>query len=179
MEIPPFIDIFPNCFRKKNHEVTDYLKKRTFLSDNRKNVIRKFELQEYMSNDPDFSSLVIPTHKLIEFEDLKQNVEQYKKVVLKSFRGSRGKGIYILEKSGESYLVGHKFTEKYFNEDEFEQFFDEELAPNNYMLQKYISSRTIQGDPFDCRVHIEKNEKGEWGKRQKLYKDRYWSESNF
>ncbi|MCF2620996.1 YheC/YheD family protein [Collinsella tanakaei] len=30
------------------------------------------------------------------------------------------------------------------------------------MAQKYISSRSAAGDPFDCRVHMEKNGSGEW-----------------
>src|SRR5699024_9385464 len=32
----------------------------------------------------------------------------------------------------------------------------------NYVCQKYVSSRTKQGDPFDCRIHVQKAEKGEW-----------------
>lgn len=162
MDLPPFVDIFPSCFRKKNREITDYLKRNTFLSDNRENVIRKFELQEHLKNDPAFSNLVIPTHKITEFDDLKDSIEKYKKVVLKPFRGARGKGVYVVERHGESYSIGHKFKEKHLKEHEIKQFVDEDIIPHNYMIQKYVSSKNLQGDPFDCRVHVEKNGDGKW-----------------
>ena len=41
-------------------------------------------------------------------------------------------------------------------------FFKESIENKRYIIQKYISSRTLQGDPFDCRVHVEKNGAGKW-----------------
>ncbi|ALX49950.1 YheC/YheD family protein [Lentibacillus amyloliquefaciens] len=29
-------------------------------------------------------------------------------------------------------------------------------------MQKYISSKTIDGNPFDCRIHVEKNRQRQW-----------------
>lgn len=161
-EIPQFIDISPYSFKRKNRVVTSYLKRKTFLSDDRKNVLTKRTLQEYLRQDPEFSSLVIPTFDIIQYKDLQRYSEQYSKFVLKPSGGIQGKGIYIIEKHNNKYLIGHKITEKSFDEDEMEKFYKENIHNKGYIFQKYITSRTPQGDPFDCRIHVEKNGDGEW-----------------
>ncbi|WP_020006103.1 YheC/YheD family protein [Salinicoccus albus] len=160
--IPPFIDIAPYCFKKKNKAITDYLKRKTFLSDNRDNVLTKRALQEKLLNDPKFSHLVIPTHRIQSFEDMQKYLEKYSKIVLKPSWGIQGKGIYILEQLEDGYLLGHNIQEDELNESELEGFFNHSIAKKGYVLQQYVSSRTSGGEPFDCRIHVEKNEHGEW-----------------
>ena len=161
-DIPPFIDIAPYCFKKENKAITDYLKRNTFLSDNQYGLLSKRALQEQLLKDPEFSHLVIPTHKVNSFEDMQYHLEKYSKVVLKPLGGLQGKGIYVLEKIENGYLLGHKFRGDQLNEDELEEFFKHSIAKKGYILQQYVSSRTNGGDPFDCRIHVEKNQDGEW-----------------
>lgn len=95
VKIPPFIDIAPYCFMKKNKEITDYLKEQTFLSDNRDNVITKEKLQERLKEDEKFSHLVIPTERVGQFEDILTFLEQYKTVVIKPIHGLKGRGVFM------------------------------------------------------------------------------------
>lgn len=44
----------------------------------------------------------------------------------------------------------------------FQSLYEEIFSDNRYVVQKYIQSRTWQGDPFDCRIHLEKNGNGHW-----------------
>lgn len=161
-EIPEFIDITPYCFKKKYKPVTDYLKKKTFLSDNRNNVLTKEALQEYLKEDPEYSHLVLPTRKVLSYNDISQYLEQYTKVVLKPSDGIQGKRIFIVEKTVDAYIIGHNTLEKRISEEEFYNLYREKIKNQMYLVQKYIVSRTLQGDPFDCRIHVEKNRDGKW-----------------
>ncbi|MFD1385910.1 YheC/YheD family protein [Oceanobacillus oncorhynchi subsp. oncorhynchi] len=162
-DIPPFIDVVPYCFKKENKEIMDFLRDKTFLSDNRRNVITKEMLQNTLSENKHFCHLMIPTHKITNFNDMNTCLHSYKKVVLKPGKGLRGKGIYIIEKVEENlFEIGFNKNKWNVDANKLEEFFEEHISEKNYILQKYITSRTPQGDPFDCRIHVEKGGTGRW-----------------
>lgn len=161
--LPNFIDISIYCYKKKNRKIMNYLREKVFLSDNNTNRLGKEKLQKILKQDTNFAHLTIPSFKIRDsLGDLKKFLDKYSTIVMKPIRGERGKGIYILSHHGENYLVGHNKEEMTLSHDELEHFFSETIKNNNYIAQKYIQSRTLQGDPFDCRVHVEKNGAGKW-----------------
>ena len=162
-DIPPFIDVVPYCFKRENKEIMDFLRKNTFLSDNRRNVVTKEMLQNILSEDDQFSHLMIPTYKIKTFKDMHNYLTTYNKIVLKPGRGLRGKGIYIIEKMDkDSFRIGYSKNKWDADLHVLEEFFDNTFKGKNYILQKYVTSRTPQGDPFDCRIHVEKGGTGKW-----------------
>jgi len=162
-DIPPFIDAAPYCFMRKNKEKMDFLRKTTFLSDNRRNVVTKEMLQNTLSKDEQFSYLMIPTHKIKNFKDMNSYLHDYQKIVLKPGKGLRGKGIYIIEKKdNDLFTIGFNKEKWDADVNALEEFFYNTVSGKNYILQKYVTSRTPQGDPFDCRVHVEKDGTGKW-----------------
>ncbi|MBP2076160.1 YheC/YheD family protein [Oceanobacillus polygoni] len=162
LDIPPFIDVVPYCFKKENREIMNYLKDKTFLSDDRSNVLSKIQLQDILKNDQKFSQLIIPTHNVTKSDDLIHYLNAYSSIVLKPLNGIRGRGVYILNKNNDHYTVGFKTIERQMDENQIATFFEDEIKGKSYILQKYIQSRTVYGDPFDCRVHVEKGEDGKW-----------------
>ena len=162
VDIPSFIDVVPYCFKKENREIMNYLKDKTFLSDNRSNVISKIQLQDMLKDDQEFSHLIIPTHNVKTSKDIIHYLNEYSSIVLKPLKGIRGRGVYILNKNSNHYTVGFKTNEREMNENQIATFFEEEIEGKSYILQKYVQSRTLHGDPFDCRVHVEKGEDGKW-----------------
>lgn len=167
-DLPPFIDISPYCFKAKNSEVIKHLRKNSFLSDNRTNKLTKEKLQAKLKEDERFSHLVIPTIKVRSIDDLWSFFKKYPIIVMKPISGERGRGIYVLEKKNGDYIVGHQKKEIKFSQEELIPFFEEIIKERRYILQKHITSRSLQGDPFDCRVHVEKNGKGEWVSAKKF-----------
>lgn len=161
-DIPPFIDVVPYCFQNNNNEIMNYLKKKTFLSDDRTNVLSKIQLQDILKNDKDFSHLIIPTHNVKKAEDIIHYLNEYSTIVLKPLRGMRGRGVYVLNKENNRYIIGFKTTEREMDENQITTFFEEEIEGKNYIIQKYVQSRTMYGDPFDCRIHVEKGVNGKW-----------------
>lgn|SRR5690625_210694 len=162
-ELPKFIDISPYCFKVKNKKIMNYLRKNTLLSNTNENLLGKIRLQEELLKDEEFSHLVIPTFVINNrLDDLYRFIEKNRTVVLKPARGERGKGVYILNKKDGKFKLGFKKKESKLTLDELEEFLQSNILSKRYIVQKYISSRTIQGDPFDCRVHVEKNGSGKW-----------------
>src|SRR5699024_2978574 len=162
--IPKYVDISPYCFKAKNKPIIRYLRNNTFLSDKGKNYISKENLQKSLQKDDEFAHLVIPTIKTENsFSSVEKFLNKYSIIVIKPMGGERGKGVYILTKEdNDSYILGHQKEEKNLSYQELISFFDQFIKDKRYILQKYVTSRTNQGDPFDCRVHAEKNGKAEW-----------------
>lgn len=161
VEIPKVIDISPYCFKRKNRIITNYLQNNCYLTYTNKNRITKEKLQEFMKNDSLLSQYVIPTTRYESFKDLEQQLKKYGTIVLKPIRSERGKGIYIIRKKGRKYLVGHNKEVYIFSKRKITKLFKKEIT-KKYIIQKYISSRALNGDPFDCRIHFEKNGQGKW-----------------
>ena len=160
--IPKFLDIAPYCFTKKNYEVIQLLKDKSFLSDNRTNVIKKDKLESYLKDDHTLQHLMIPTKDASDLREVYQFLGRYKKVVLKPVGGIQGKNIYIVEEIDKGYQIGFQTRSKIFSSLEFDDFITNNIMKRRYIVQKYISSRTLDGHPFDCRVHVEKNGFGQW-----------------
>src|SRR5699024_8580879 len=158
-----FIDVSPYCFKRNYKEVMDYLEEKTQLSSAGRYGFDKKVLQTFLHGIENFKHLVIPTTKVNMFSDMVGFVEEHEVIVMKPLGGEKGKGVYILTKKEKNqYLLGHQKTEIFLSTQELKTFFDEKIKNKRYILQKYICSRTIQGDPFDCRVHMEKNGDGKW-----------------
>ncbi|MFD1020158.1 YheC/YheD family protein [Thalassobacillus hwangdonensis] len=161
-EIPPLVDIYAYCYRTKYKEIADYLKKNTLVTYDRKNILSKDKLQDKLVEDEAFAHLVIPTMKAGAYDDVKQFLKDHGQIVLKPVHGERGKGVYILHQDEGEYVLGYQKEETRLSEEELNAFFEEKIENKNYILQKYISSRSVHGDPFDCRIHIQKNRNGKW-----------------
>lgn len=100
----------------------NYLRNKTFLSDDRANVLSKIKLQNILRNDQEFSHLIIPTHKVRKFEDIIHYLNEYSSIVLKPLRGIQGRGVYILNKSSDHYTVGFKTMEQEINKNQIATF---------------------------------------------------------
>lgn len=161
-DLPKIIDISQYCYNIKNREVMAFLRSQTFLTDNGLNRLSKDKLQEKLREDGEFTEILIPTKKVTSFNSIIEFLEEYGQVVLKPVHGERGKGIYILSRNKEKYVLGHLTREQSITEKQLISFFDQVIKDKKYILQKYIASRTKNGDPFDCRVHVEKNGNGKW-----------------
>lgn len=160
--VPSVIDLNQACFKKKNRTIIHYLRKNSLLTYDTKNPLNKQELMSKLEEDNNFSYLAIPSSKTDNFENMINFLGEHESIVMKPIHSDRGRGVYILRKKQEDYILGYLTKEKILNHEELKSFFDETIKGKRYILQKYISSRTKNGDPFDCRVHVQKNGQGKW-----------------
>lgn len=163
VDIPKYIDIAPTLFNnKKLKEKLDYLKGNSTLSVDKRMPLPKDKIQPLFKNDQEVKKYLIPTINIKSFDDIKDFLTKHEKIVLKPVRSNRGKNVILLRREHENYIIGMKMEERYYPEREFQKFYDENIIGNDFIAQKYIASKDMHGNPFDCRVHVEKNGKGEW-----------------
>src|SRR5699024_7601209 len=161
IHLPKLIDISPYCFKVKNRKTIQYLKRNCYLTDNNENSIDKEKLQKLLSKDKHFMHIAVPTKRLDCFESILGALEEFKTIVIKPVsRGSED--TYILTKYRRKYMLDdQKSKKKVISKNELYSFF-RTMYSKDYIIQKYISSCSKTGDPFDCRIHFEKNGLGNW-----------------
>lgn len=159
-ELPRIIDISP--YSLKNKELANYLRKNTYLTDNGLSGISKDRLQELFGKDEQFSKYIIPSEPVSNFNDILEFIDKYSEVAIKPVDGLMGKGIYRVSKSDNMYVVGFMTSDAEYTETAFKDFYEKNIAGKNHIIQKFIHSRTAQDNPFDCRIHVEKNGLGKW-----------------
>lgn len=156
--VPPFIDCSPYSFKYK--EVIRFLEKRSILSSYK--LGSKDHVYKKILKDGEFAYLVIPTADYSSFYDFYHFLQKHEHIVIKPKNGLRGNSVYSLAMKENNYTLSYQQTESILSFEQLETFFDETLLNKNYLLQKYIASVTNTGDPFDCRIRLEKNGKGKW-----------------
>lgn len=159
-DIPKVIDMTAFCVRHK--EVVSYLRERSFLTDNLKHRLSKEKLQEVMSEDEELSKYTIPSKRIKEFDDIKKFIDEYGLVVVKPIYSRQGKGVYVLGKDNGKITIGAQREKKIISIGKLEKMYNDEIKGVPHIVQKSMTSRNSNGDPFDCRIHLEKNSKGNW-----------------
>ncbi|MDE5415824.1 YheC/YheD family protein [Alkalihalobacterium chitinilyticum] len=157
--VPMFIDVSRYCFKHKDE--IRFLQENSTLSTGK--LGSKDVINEKIVRDGQFSKIIIPTDKVSTFSNFIDFLVKYNKIVMKPRNGHKGQGIYILSSiDNDTYSLGFEKSENQLNTIELQEFFEKKLKDSGYILQKCINSRNSYDDPFDCRVRLEKNGKGEW-----------------
>lgn len=159
--IPKCIDVNPYLYFS-NKKVMGYLNRNSILSPNQFGIISKDKLQRKLLESGKVNYLAIPTSKISNFNDLLDYVIRFKKVVVKPKNGLQGKNVYVLKVKDNDFLLGLQKSEEKVTQEQLQIFYEESLHNKGYLIQKYISSTNIHGDPYDCRIHLEKDGQGEW-----------------
>ncbi|WP_251047279.1 YheC/YheD family protein [Oceanobacillus sp. ISL-74] len=159
ISIPEYIDLNAYCYKYK--DTINYLKEKTLLSSPRR-FGSKQSVYKKIIDDGQFAKIVPPTLLINSENDFRLIIEEYNKIILKPKKGHKGKGIYMINIVDGNYHVTQNCEEKIYNQSEMGAFLQKQIIPNNYLGQKYVDSTTINGDPFDCRIRLEKNGEGNW-----------------
>ncbi|MFD1020154.1 YheC/YheD family protein [Thalassobacillus hwangdonensis] len=157
--IPPYIDLNTYCFRYK--EVIKFLNERSYISCNG-SFGGKEKVYTMLKNDGEFADLLIPSKRTSTFDVFIDYLKKHEAVILKPRHGQKGRGIYKVEKGEANFYLSFENEEKKCTEEELQSILENEIQLDKYVCQKYIDSKTKNGEPFDCRLRLEKDGKGEW-----------------
>ena len=160
--MPDIVDSSPYCW--KNREALEYFEEHCWCTTLRRNQIPKSKLEELMAADPRVSKWAIPTVKFRQVEGLEKFARAEGDIVVKPIFSCRGRGVHrvTFDAATETFRVGFLTEEHEMDAEAFRAYAREHFIEKRHIAQRYISSRTKAGDPFDCRVHMEKNGRGEW-----------------
>lgn len=158
-------------YRRDFHQSEDLINRLKAATDGRLfNSYRfsKWELFKIIGKNSDLAPKLPETEKIVSFVKLKDFVDRHLKVILKPNNLSRGRGICILEKKNEDYIINdyrgkHSFDVVLKGESELLQFYTENIdIHEDYLIQKHINLAKIDGSTFDIRVVMQKICKDTW-----------------
>lgn len=160
-KIPKIIDVNSNCLKHK--KVIRHLRKHAHLTENGQNRLSKFSLQEQLNADPDYRKNTIPTSNCFSFSEIEEFLNEYEDIVLRPVRSKHADGVYKITKINlEKYILDYYNTSIEVTYEELISFCNNEILIKDYIVQKYIASKTPDGNSFDWRIHFEKTGYGNW-----------------
>ncbi|UTR11799.1 YheC/YheD family protein [Evansella sp. LMS18] len=155
---PAFIDYSTFCNKYK--EVVEFLKENSILSNKR--LGSKYNIYKKIQEDGEFAHLIIPTIVTEDPSEVYDFLHKHKEIILKPKNGQRGEGIYKLSLKDGHYFLAVNKEEKTLSKQEADDFLNNEIKVKHYLYQKCIHSKSKSAEPFDVRIRLEKNGKGEW-----------------
>src|SRR5699024_5481654 len=117
----------------------------------------KAEIYNKIREDGEFAHLLIPTAEYSNFEEFLDFVNVHKTIVIKQKAGLRGHNIYMVKQLRRNkFLISYQQSEEKVNKEKLRHLYEDTWHGDRHILQKYIISRTKSGDPFDCRVRLDR-----------------------
>ncbi|WP_040978331.1 YheC/YheD family protein [Oceanobacillus jeddahense] len=159
--IPEIIDVSSFCLKSK--ETIKYLEEYAYLTEDGRNKLSKESIQKVLEEDSKLQKYAIPTSRCKTFSIIKGFLLKYGEVVVKPVYNPAGENIYKIEQlDKDEFIVSHQNAKTKMTLKETFVYFQQIISKRKYIVQKYIPSRTEQDEPFNCRIHLEKNKEGKW-----------------
>ncbi|WP_040978665.1 YheC/YheD family protein [Oceanobacillus jeddahense] len=125
--------------------------------------ISKLEVYDKLQATGELDDFIIPYQKVTRTRDVLDYIERYGIVIIKPRVGTFAEDVHFVSKIDTGkYVVAEKENKKYYNELSLTTFLSKKIKAGDYLVQKYIETRTLEGNPFDIRVHLMKDGTGEW-----------------
>jgi hypothetical protein len=110
-----------------------------------------------------FSQYLIPSIKVLKYQDVLEFLHQYKKIVLKPLNGHKGQNIFFICRNKENVIVQQDKLKVKMNKAQFKIFAEKLAKKESYLAQVFIKSTTKKGLATHYRLHVQKNGEGKWG----------------
>lgn len=126
--------------------------------------LNKTEMYRLLESNPKVGRYLIPYEPIETIDQVINALNEFNKIICKAENGNRGLSVQFIEKHSNHYLVKIHDEEVKMDLEMFTQHIKQSILDDEdtYILQPFIVSKTKTGNPFDIRVHLMKDEKGEW-----------------
>ncbi len=169
--IPLFI--YDRCFYenevvyKKHFPYVSWLKSQADVVFLGHGLPNKWFVYNLLKEDHIIHSFLPKTELLIDDEQVFTMFENDHSVLLKPMSGSQGKGIFVLAKEERSFSLLAKKENQHFykkvTEKQVKHLLYKISKRYKYLLQPFLSLTNDEQRPFDLRVFLQKDERGQWG----------------
>ncbi|CAM3874575.1 YheC/YheD family protein [Alicyclobacillus pomorum] len=125
----------------------------------------KMSVYERLYKAGAFRQYLIPTRELENVkDDLSSFIDKHDKVVLKPLWGAQGHGIIVIERLGVNrfQIVENNDETTNCTFDDMLELVQEKYLQEPVLVQKYITCMTRSGQPYDFRIHVQKDGTGRW-----------------
>lgn len=171
--IPSFI--YDRCFysSKLPNELTSRVEKLKQEKGNRflgYGLPNKWLVYQAISADPSITTFFPKTLRLTSSSFLLANLQLERKWLLKPIQGSQGKGLIKVEVSNGFFSAKEvkQPGERHYTfptSTQFQQWLHTRMKNTSYLFQPFLPLQNKDGCPFDIRLLLQKDEKGDWQER--------------
>ncbi|MED1722111.1 YheC/YheD family protein [Brevibacillus parabrevis] len=128
----------------------------------------KQELFSMLKKHPEVQTYLPETKKLDTLTRFKGFCNEHRFVYLKPVRGKAGEGIMRIEYKNDGWRLQRlkeqkAVTRRFSNLDDLWKHVKSHVRQQRYIMQQGIRRARFNGKPFDVRVLVQKDGKGEWG----------------
>jgi len=155
IDIPSVVDC--KAIRKdalKKLDSLTYLTRHSLLTSKQK-------IYELLLEDGRFSDILIPTKIIESFDDIIAAADT-EAVVIKAARGGKGKSVRSISRVHDGYNLIEGQSHSRLTYAELLEYFDKNIKGKNFVLQPFIDSTSINGEPFDIRISARRGEGGKF-----------------
>lgn len=160
----PFPDAIYNSsypLTAKAERIVDYLADRIPFTSH--SVGDKLSVYKRIEKGNDFKQYLIPTVRLVNIVSLMDLINLYSKVIIKPVSGHQGGGILFIEKQNDNlFEIIDSGRILLYKKQELLDLVLPKITKEEYIGQKFISSRLQSGLVYDFRLHVQKNGEGKW-----------------
>ncbi|PIC85222.1 alpha-L-glutamate ligase [Sporosarcina sp. P20a] len=158
-----FPDVIFNAYGMKTDEDTAvYNKLSEMVPFTSQRVGNKMSVYKRISKMSGFEKYLIPSIRVDQPKDVLETLTKYKKVIIKPVSGSQGKGVWFIEQDGEQFQKVVDTEKTTTNRKQLISELQDLISEEDYLVQPYILCRTKDGNPYDLRLHVQKDREGKW-----------------
>ncbi|PLT33408.1 YheC/YheD family protein [Bacillus sp. V5-8f] len=169
MKIFPLPSIVYDCLwgRRKYRTQLKWLKEQpdvTFLNHFLRNKITTYKS---LVKNEELASFLPPTKLITSQNVINEMLQVYGMVVIKPVQSTSGKGVMKITSNQTAHLAEGRdlknniFRVRFENKESLLKWI-EKLPKVKRLVQPYLHLSTPEGTPFDIRVLVQKNDKGQW-----------------
>ncbi|AYU54137.1 YheC/YheD family protein [Staphylococcus debuckii] len=160
VDYPDVVDNEP--MKMKNKKIYNNLKETSIFTTNP--LGGKNKVFRMLKESQLFEDVLIPYILVRNPDDVLSFLNRYNKILLKPVFSNQGRNIIVIEKAGNSFKLLDDRISKSLTYNELIELLNQKYMNPTYICQPFINSKTIEGSPFDIRLHVRKNSEGRWEK---------------
>lgn len=123
------------------------------------NKVRAYEM---LQGDPEVAPHLIPYAALDSAQTALEFLDRHGQTVIKPSGGTKGSAIIVVRREGDLYRVDDPLYNHLLTREQMTALMDGLAAAKDMVLQKFIDSVSPEGLPFHIRVHLIRNDQGEF-----------------
>ncbi|MFD2443067.1 YheC/YheD family protein [Bacillus sp. CGMCC 1.16607] len=110
------------------------------------------------------------TQSITNLSVVLEELNQFKRIVIKPINGSQGNGIYYIEYETlpikvKTFNKNRHIQKEFHDEKKFHTWISTLISKKNYLVQPYLELSNENNQPFDIRILLQKCEDGSWMER--------------
>ncbi|OWR31790.1 hypothetical protein CDO73_04730 [Saccharibacillus sp. O23] len=122
----------------------------------------KVKAYEMLEGDPEVAPHLIPYAALDSAQTALEFVDRHGQTVIKPSGGTKGSAIIVVRREGDLYRVDDPLYNHLLTLEQMTALMDGLASAKDMVLQKFIDSVSPEGLPFHIRVHLIRDDQGEF-----------------